>query len=58
MADDNDQGEDEAQLPPTERFVVAEVSDGLIVRMCGYATEQDARADLRDQTEARPGRTA
>jgi ketosteroid isomerase-like protein len=29
-----------------ERFVVAEVRDGLIVRMCGYATELEARAAM------------
>jgi hypothetical protein len=52
IADDNDRHEDEDALPPAERFVVAEVSDGLIVRMCGYATEQDARDDL-----ARSGRS-
>ncbi|HET9102721.1 MAG TPA: ankyrin repeat domain-containing protein [Solirubrobacteraceae bacterium] len=46
IADDTDAGEDEAAPPRAERFVVAEVSDGLIVRMCGYATEQDARDDL------------
>jgi len=57
IADDNDPPEDEEELPPAERFVVAEVSDGLIVRMCGYATEQEARDDLLDQTPARPGRS-
>jgi ankyrin repeat protein len=51
---DQDSDEDEQQLPLVERFVVAEVSDGLIVRMCGYATEQEAREDLRDRTPARP----
>jgi hypothetical protein len=50
IADDNDPDEDQEALPRAERFVVAEVSDGLIVRMCGYATEQEARDDL-----ARPG---
>jgi ketosteroid isomerase-like protein len=55
IADDNDPDEDEEALPQAERFVVAEVSDGLIVRMCGYATEQQARDDLLDQTPARPG---
>ena len=50
IADDDDPDEDEEELPRAERFVVAEVSDGLIVRMCGYATEQEARDDL-----ARPG---
>jgi ankyrin repeat protein/ketosteroid isomerase-like protein len=55
--DDNDPDEGEQELPPAERFVVAEVSDGLIVRMCGYATEQEARDDLLDHTPARPGRS-
>ena len=55
IADDNHPDEDEEELPRAERFVVAEVSDGLIVRMCGYATEQEARDDLLDQTPARPG---
>jgi len=49
IADDNDPQHEET-LPRAERFVVAEVSDGVIVRMCGYATEQEARDDL-----ARPG---
>ena len=53
IADDNNPDEDEEALPRAERFVVAEVSDGLIVRMCGYATEQEARDDLN----ARPGRS-
>jgi hypothetical protein len=57
ITDDSDAEEDEQALPPAERFVVAEVSDGLIVRMCGYATEQEARDDLRDRTPARPGRS-
>lgn len=52
IADDNDPDEDEEALPRAERFVVAEVSDGLIVRMCGYASEQEARDDL-----ARSGRS-
>jgi ankyrin repeat protein/ketosteroid isomerase-like protein len=52
ITDDNGPEEDEEELPAAERFVVAEVSDGLIVRMCGYATEQEARDDL-----ARPGRS-
>jgi ketosteroid isomerase-like protein len=51
-ADDNDPDEDEEDRPRAQRFVVAEVSDGLIVRMCGYATEQEARDDL-----AQPGRS-
>ena len=46
IADDNTPDEDEEALPRAERFVVAEVSDGLIVRMCGYATEQEARDHL------------
>jgi len=33
-----------------ERFVVAEVQDGLIVRMCGYATEAEARETLSGLT--------
>jgi hypothetical protein len=57
IADDHDPDGDEEGLPRAERFVVAEVSDGLIVRMCGYATEQEARDDLLDQTPARPGRS-
>ena len=52
IADDNDPDEDGEALPRAERFVVAKVSDGVIVRMCGYATEQEARDDL-----ARPGRS-
>jgi ankyrin repeat protein len=51
VADDNDLDESEEALTRAERFVVAEVSDGLIVRMCGYATEQEARDHL-----ARSGR--
>jgi ankyrin repeat protein len=51
-ADDSDPDEDEEDRPRAERFVVAEVSEGLIVRMCGYATEQEARDDL-----AQPGRS-
>jgi ankyrin repeat protein/ketosteroid isomerase-like protein len=54
IADDNDSNEGE-EAPPPERFVVAEVGDGLIVRMCGYATEQEARDDVRDHTPDRPG---
>jgi ketosteroid isomerase-like protein len=50
----DDEGED---LSRAERFVVAEVSDGLIVRMCGYATEQEARDDLLAHTPAGPGRS-
>jgi ankyrin repeat protein/ketosteroid isomerase-like protein len=46
--------DDGEELPRAERFVVAEVSDGVIVRMCGYATEEEARDDLRDGTPARP----
>jgi ketosteroid isomerase-like protein len=57
VADDSDPDEDQEELPRAERFVVAEVSDGLIVRMCGYATEQEARDDLLDHTPARPGRS-
>jgi ketosteroid isomerase-like protein len=57
IADDDDPDEDEAELPRAERFVVAEVRDGLIVRMCGYATEPEAREDLLDQASARPGRS-
>jgi hypothetical protein len=57
IADDNDPDEEQEERPRTERFVVAEVSDGLIVRMCGYATEQEARDDLLDHTPARPGRS-
>lgn len=55
VAHDDDPGEDEEDLPRAERFVVAEVRGGLIVRMCGYATEQEAREDLLDQAPARPG---
>ncbi len=50
----DDEGE---ELPRAERFVVAEVQDGQIVRMCGYATEQEAREDLANQTFARPERS-
>jgi ankyrin repeat protein len=50
IADEREPQEDEEDLPRAERFVVAEVSDGLVVRMCGYATEQEARDDL-----TRPG---
>ena len=57
VADDNDPDQDEEVLPRAERFVVAEVSDGLIVRLCGYATEQEARDDLLDQAAARSGRS-
>ena len=57
LADDNDPDEDEEELPLAERFVVAEVRDGLIVRMCGYATEQEARDDLRGQPAARAVRS-
>lgn len=45
---------DEDVLPRSERFVVAEVRDGLIVRMCGYATEQEARADLSGHAPTTP----
>jgi ketosteroid isomerase-like protein len=55
IADDNDPDGDEQGLPRAERFVVAEVSNGLIVRIYGHATEQEARDDLRDHTPARPG---
>ena len=57
ITDDNKPDEDEEEPPRAERFVVAEVSDGVIVRMRGYATEQEARDDLLDQTAARPGRS-
>ena len=51
-----DEGEDtlEGGIAREERFVIAEVQDGLIVRMCGYATELEARAALsRDDTRDR-----
>jgi ketosteroid isomerase-like protein len=57
VSDDHDSDEDEGEPQPAERFVVAEVSDGLIVRMTGYATEQQARDDLREGTPARPSRS-
>ena len=49
---DEDQNTDEDTLSQTERFVVAEVRDGLIVRMCGYATEQEARDALTGDSAA------
>jgi ketosteroid isomerase-like protein len=52
IADDSDSDEDGLEMARAERFVVAEVRGGLIVRMCGYATEQEARDDL-----ARPDRS-
>ena len=39
-----------------ERFVVAEVQDGLIVGMSGYSAEDEARAALSvDASRERPG---
>jgi ketosteroid isomerase-like protein len=46
------QATDPDELPRAERFVVAEVTDGLIVRMSGYATELEARAALSGDTAA------
>ena len=43
--EDTDEGDGVARA---ERLVVAEVRDGLIVRMCGYATEPEARAALSE----------
>ena len=45
-ADHDENADEEDELARAERFVVAEVRDGLIVRMCGYATEPEARAAL------------
>ena len=39
----DDKGDDDG---PAERFVVAEVHDGQITELCGYATEHEARAAL------------
>jgi ketosteroid isomerase-like protein len=51
----DDQATDADEPPRAERFVVAEVADGLIVRMSGYATEPEARAALsgRDPSDLR-----
>jgi ketosteroid isomerase-like protein len=46
-ADEDPDTQDDG-IARAERFVVAEVKDGLIVRMCGYATEPEARAALSD----------
>jgi ketosteroid isomerase-like protein len=47
--------QDEVELPRAERFVVAEVHDGLIVGMSGYAAEDEARAALSaDASGERP----
>ncbi len=43
--EDTDEGDGVARA---ERLVVAEVRDGLIVRMCGCATEPEARAALSE----------
>jgi hypothetical protein len=40
------------RIPRAERFVVAEVQDGLIVRMYGYATEAEAREELSGRAAA------
>ncbi len=47
---DEDHDLEEDGFARAERFDVAEVRDGLIVRMCGYATEAEARAALNDET--------
>jgi hypothetical protein len=44
--DEDEDTDEEDGVARAERFVVAEVRDGLIVRMCGYATEPEARAAL------------
>ena len=41
-----DRAPQEGDVARTERFVVAEVHDGLIVSMCGFATEAEARVAL------------
>jgi ankyrin repeat protein len=46
IGEDTGPPQDEEQLPRAERFVVAEVQDGLIVGMSGYAAEDEARAAL------------
>lgn len=45
---------DDDEVAPPERFVVAEVRDGQITELCGYATEPEARAALKagDRTGA------
>ena len=34
---------DDDELKPAERFLIAEVHDGQITSLCGYATESEAR---------------
>lgn len=51
----DDQATDPDELPRAERFVVAEVNDGLIVRMSGYATELEARGIKRRYSRGRVG---
>ncbi|MHB8692011.1 MAG: hypothetical protein ACYDHH_12265 [Solirubrobacteraceae bacterium] len=51
-AADEDEDTLEDGIARGERFVVAEVKDGLIVRMCGYATELEARAALSEDPAA------
>ncbi len=46
--DEDDGTDEEGGIARAERFVVAEVRDGLIVRMCGYATEPEARTALSE----------
>ena len=46
--DEDEDTDEEDGAARAERFVVAEVGDGLIVRMCGYATEPEARAALSE----------
>jgi hypothetical protein len=44
------------EVEPPERFVVAEVHDGQITHLSGYATEPEALDALRAPTHAGPPR--